>query len=516
MNQADNTLYDAAASREIDAYAIEHLGVSGYMLMQRAADAAFASLLQNFPGIRAVTVFCGKGNNAGDAYLVAQRAFAMGLKTQVLAVVSADALSGDALTAYRQAESAGVGIEAAGEQTLVGDVVVDGLLGTGLNGAPRGAFATAIERINAANKPVLSVDIPSGVSADTGAVFGAAVKADVTVSFITRKLGLYTGAGISYAGVREFADLGVPPQMYVAAGLPRLFWTPDMLPALDVNTYKHRQGHVGVIGGDEAMPGAVAMASHAALRVGAGMVTALTRAEHRPAIVARTPEVMVQGFTPDAVSDATALLQRADLLVLGPGLGRSDWSQALYACAQASQKPTVLDADGLYWLAQFEHWSGGPLSITPHVAEAARLLKMSADDVQSDRLSAAKILAERFACHGVLKGAGSIVFDAAGQRLCVCAHGNPGMATAGMGDVLSGVLGGILGGIVAGTDTQVQSASRADMYAATSAAVALHSAAADHAALGVGMRSLVATDVISALPQVLLGYAGAKSTTKPA
>ena len=231
------------------------------------------------------------------------------MRVAVWAVVDPTELSGDAATACAAAVAAGVSINKAmldddnfaPEQSQDGtQVIVDGLLGTGLHGAPRPPFAAAIEKINAAGVPVLAIDIPSGVSADTGAVFDQAVQATVTVSFITAKAGLYTGAGVSCAGLREFTDLGVPKEMFIAAGTSLLSWDAAALPVLDANTYKHRQGHVVVAGGDTSMPGAVAMATEAALRVGAGMVTALTHREHSAAIIARTPEVMVLEYAPES------------------------------------------------------------------------------------------------------------------------------------------------------------------------------------------------------------------------
>jgi len=249
------------------------------------------------------------------------------------------------------------------------------------------------------------------------------------------------------------------------------------------------------------MPGAVAMAAEAALRVGAGMVTAVTRSQHGAAIVARTPEVMVQGFAQGAADDAARrVLQRADLLVVGPGLGRSQWSEALLELAETCVLPTVLDADGLYWLAQRGTWRGGPLTITPHVAEAARLLDCAADEVQQDRLGACGALGARFECRGVLKGAGSVIFAHGGPLTGICAHGNPGMATAGMGDVLSGVVGGLMAGIYAGP-----APSEDAVVQRLAAGVALHSAAGDIAVRATGERSLVATDVIAQLPGLMRG-----------
>lgn len=502
MNRPQDNLYGAQASRDIDAHAIAALtpaGVDGFVLMQRAAQAAFNCLLRHFPNAGSVSVMCGKGNNAGDAYLVAQCAHAFGLQVQLLAVVPPHSLQGDALQAYQQACTAGLEVQDFKFQPLTGEVIVDGLLGTGLNGAPRAPFDLAIKHINDAGKPVLSIDIPSGVSADTGAVIEHAVRAAVTVSFITRKIGLYTGAGVSFAGEREFDTLGVASDLYCVEGIPRLRWQPAMLAQLDPNTYKHRQGHVVVVGGDLNMPGAIVLASSGVLRVGAGMVTALTHGEHVPTIVGHSPEVMVQSFTQatpkhkSLLSGVSALLQRADILVLGPGLGRTAWSQALYQLAEAANKPTVLDADGLYWLAQNGRWRGGPLTITPHVAEAARLLQIEAAEVQANRLGCAKQLAQQFGAQGVLKGAGSIVFDATGERVTICAHGNPGMASAGMGDVLSGIVGGLLAQVPA----------HHDPFPGLAAGVALHSAAADEATKEIGQRSLIASDVVAALPQMV-------------
>ena len=492
MNQAESILYDAAASRAIDARAIAEIPVAGFELMRRAARAAFDELLCSFPGADSVTVYCGKGNNAGDAYLVAGLAHRYGMTVQLIAVEDPAGLSGDAALAYRESVAAGLTIVPAVEAPC-GAVIVDGLLGTGIRGAPRAPYDRAIRVINGSRRPVLAIDVPSGVDVDTGAVHADAVRADITVSFITRKIGLYTGAGVAYAGRRVFAGLGVPDYLYTDHGLPLLRWRPEILPSLSADTYKHRQGHVVVAGGDINMPGAVSMAAQAALRVGAGMVTVITRESHSPGLIARTPEVMVV----DGGSELAAqVLQRADLAVLGPGLGRTDWGQRLYALVEQAGLPTVLDADGLYWLAQAGAWRGGSLWITPHAAEAARLLDVSVREVQHERLQSSKQLADRYGCAGVLKGAGSVVFaeDIAG----ICAHGNPGMATAGMGDVLSGVLGGLLAEVCAGGDESL-------LRERLIAAVALHSAAADAAAAEVGLRSLMASDVIRALPATMSG-----------
>ena len=510
MSLAATQLFGAAASRKIDANAVAVLGISSFVLMQRAADVVFASLLESCPTVSRIRVFCGKGNNAGDAYLVAKLAADFGLICDVLTVVEPTELNRDAAQAYQLASAAGVPVRAFDSSCLPlsGDVIVDGLLGTGLRGAPRAPFINAIEAINGAKAFVLSIDIPSGVNADSGGVDEVAVRANLCISLITPKLGLYTGLGISHVERLEFADLGVPRQAYTELGVPLLHWSPNVLSDLERNSYKHSLGHVVIAGGDLNMPGAVMMASEAALRAGAGMVTVLTRVEHITAVVTHRPEVMVLGF--DADGDQTkqqALLASATVVVCGPGLGREDWGRALYQLVQSNDGPTLLDADGLFWLAQEKNWRGGSLLMTPHAAEAGRLLESSATDVQRDRPASAVALSQKFKCAGVLKGAGSLIFDGPADEnsapaLAVCGHGNAGMATAGMGDVLSGVVAGLWAAALVGKDHEQTLAGI--RYQAIAQGVTLHSAAADRATDTTGQRSLLATDVTATLASCMV------------
>ncbi|NOX50993.1 MAG: NAD(P)H-hydrate dehydratase [Gammaproteobacteria bacterium] len=492
MKQTTTYVFDALQSRDIDTRAILDLGVTGFELMQRAAHFAFGSLLNHFPEAKQVAVFCGKGNNAGDAYLVAVLAQRYGLQVQLVSVVDVQDLRGDALAAYQQAIAAGLVVKQkatqawAQELTAAVDLIIDGLLGTGYSSPLRPAYREVIEIINASGCSVLSLDVPSGLSADTGAVEEVAVVAEVNVSFITQKVGLFTGQGRAHVKCQEFSDLGVVVD--ARDGIALLYWDAADIPPLDVTTYKHRQGNVLVVGGDTQMPGAVSMSAEAALRVGAGLVTVATRAQHSPIIVARNPEVMVV--------DAQHMSERlgnADLVILGPGLGRTEWGNLLFDEVANTSIPTVLDADGLYWLAQQGEWRGGELYITPHAAEAARLLDCTVVQVQQDRIHAVRQLAAKYSASVVLKGAGSVVCSHA--EVSICCHGNPGMATAGMGDVLSGVIGGFLAPF-ANADSQA----RHQLFAK---AVALHSAAADEAAQTLGYRSLLATDVIRMLPSLL-------------
>lgn len=501
-------LYTAAQCRELDRLAIAR-GVAGFDLMLRAGRSAFRELLQRWPEARRVAVCCGRGNNAGDGYIIAGLAREAGLEVTVHQIGDAGSLQGDAARARDWAGARGVSALPAAPTLLDAQVVVDALLGTGIEGPLREPFALCTAAINASGRPVLAVDMPTGVSADTGAATTGAVHADLTVTFIGRKLGLFTGAGVSHAGTVVFDDLGTDAGVYRAVGgcpwlhydtLPAAF----RLPARDANVYKHALGHLAVVGGDESMGGAPLMAAEAALRCGAGMVTLVTRAAHRPAVLARRPEIMV--VDADDAAARQALLERASTVVVGPGLGRASWGRVLLEEALALDKPTVLDADGLFHFAAQPSRSSrtAGLIITPHVAEAARLLGSKPDAVQSDRPRAVRALAQRAGGVAVLKGAGTLLAaapgaeDARGELLGLCAHGNPGMASAGMGDVLSGIIGGFL-------------AQGLSAPAAAVAGTCLHGRAADRAAERLGPRSLLAMDLLPSMVEILAAEARAAS-----
>jgi hydroxyethylthiazole kinase-like uncharacterized protein yjeF len=492
MAMPDN-LYDAKGSRVADERARQVLDVSAAALMTRAARAAFDVLLQRYPHIKAVSVWCGKGNNGGDAFLLAAMAQDLGLAVQLVRVAPLEELSGDALAAHQRALKAGILPVDYGSDLIVrGDVIVDGLLGTGVHGTPCAAYTDAIAAINASAAPVLSIDVPSGVDVSSGDTPGVAVQAEVTVTFITSKVGLATGAGLHMAGDVVFASLGVPDEIYPPTKFSRLAWLPDSLATLNQRAYKHEHGHALVIGGATGMAGAIVLASRAALRAGTGLASVVTMPAHAAIVIGATPEAMV-------VTDAQ-LEQKfsdANVLVVGPGLGRVGWGVELYRRAEASGLPTVLDADGLYHLAEAQQWLGGRLFITPHSGEAARLLQISPAVIEADRLGSAQMLAERFNADVALKGPGTVVASALGDEVSICQHGNPGMASAGMGDVLAGLLGGLLAGPFRRGQVELS-----DLFAQ---GVALHSAAADHAAQSVGQRSLLASDVVDALPAMFRG-----------
>jgi ADP-dependent NAD(P)H-hydrate dehydratase / NAD(P)H-hydrate epimerase len=469
-------LYTAEMVREMDRVAIEELGIPGLVLMRRAAQACVNQMVDRHPTIRSITVFCGNGNNAGDGYIIAGILADRQYRVQVIEVGNRAKLGADASAAFDYCQSTTASFDAS-EAEILGELIVDALLGTGLSGPVRNNYSDAINRINDSSKPVLAVDIPSGICADTGSILGNAIEADLTVTFIGPKRGLYTNEGPDHAGLVVFDSLGVPysDAEKVDPNAIKVL-EPQKLGKRRKNSYKTSHGHVLVIGGDHGMGGAVIMASEAALRVGAGLVSVATRIEHSDALLARRPEVMVKGVQDK--SDLASLIKRATTLVVGPGLGQSEWSKELMRTAIESKLPMIIDADGLNLLA------AGNLKIefsvlTPHPGEAARLLDNG--NIQEDRFAAIGKLQQKYGGVVLLKGVGTLVTN--GEEISLCPYGNPGMATAGMGDVLSGIIGGLL----------AQGLSPYD--AATQGAV-IHALAGDLAAKESGERGLVATDLL--------------------
>lgn len=489
-------LYTAEQTRALDHCAIHEHGIPGSTLMSRAAGAAFRYLLAMWPEPGPMQVLCGTGNNGGDGFLIADLAHKRGIPVTVLQLGDATKIGGDALLARRQAVANGVVFKAFTPAAVSGEgVIVDAMLGTGLGGEVRGDYVDAIEAVNASGAPVLAVDIPSGLCSDTGRVLGCAVRADLTVTFIGLKRGLFTLHAPDCTGAVQFSDLGVPQDVYdrVPSALSRLELEPLLarLPARPATAHKGMYGRLLVVGGDYGMAGAVAMAAEAAARCGAGLVRAATRPEHVPAIVARTPEVMAAGV--ESGDDFAPLLAGCDVLVVGPGLGQSPWSEHLARQALASGLPCVLDADALNLLAAGKAGDPAALAardnvvITPHPGEAARLLGVSNAQVQADRFEAVAQLQRRFGGVALLKGNGTLVAGA--DETGLCDYGNPGMASGGMGDVLSGVIGGLL---------------CQDLTPLEAAALGacLHGAAADIAA-GEGERGLLASDLMAPMRSLL-------------
>jgi NAD(P)H-hydrate epimerase len=468
-------LYRPAQVRAMDELAIESLGVPAAELMERAGAAAWRVLQQRWPTARVVGVACGPGNNGGDGYVLARLARAAGCQVRVLSPPGATPRTASARQALAQWRA--VGGSVAGFDGLLPDVDlwVDALYGIGLSRPPNEAARAMIERINGSRVPVLALDVPSGLDADTGHAAGAAVRATVTVSFIGAKRGLYTGMARDLDGEvlldRLDLKIGAFDDILPAAWLCRPEGLARWLAPRHANAHKGEHGHVLCIGGEEGMGGAVRLCAEGALRTGVGLASVGTRRSGVAALVAARPEAMTH-----AVEDVEALaplLARATVLAVGPGLGQGEWGRALYDAAVASGKPVVLDADALNLLALQPRRLPQAI-LTPHPGEAARLLGREKPEIQADRFDAAEALAQRFGCVVVLKGAGTIVaaIDA----------GNPGMATGGMGDVLSGVIAALM-------------AQGLPAFQAATAGALLHSAAGDAAARVGGERGLLPSDL---------------------
>jgi hydroxyethylthiazole kinase-like uncharacterized protein yjeF len=516
---ADSFLYTGQQARDIDAIAINGLNIPGIQLMKNAGRAAFALLLRHYSDARVIGIVCGNGNNAGDGYIVAGLALQQGLKVYLVQVGNAQALKGDAALARDWALAAGLDIhtfcdaDSLAEMQSCG-IIVDALLGTGIRGPVRPDFQTCIDVLNAMQVPILSIDLPSGLNPDTGSTHGSVIRADHSISFIVRKRGLYTAQGTSCAGQVHFDQLGLPSDALAnqirdadiqgaLKGVAALYWEnlANGVPKRDAraNTSKNAYGHVLVIGGDEGMGGAVCLAGQAALRCGGGLVSVVTRDAHVGGILARQPELMVLGTQQAEHSDRlSVLIERSSVIVIGPGLGTGAWGQALLESVLAHNKPMVLDADALNILSLEPELAKRLRAVstklcTPHPGEAARLLKSSPANVQLDRFAAVAALSKLFACDVILKGAGSLVSsfcEDGGEDIGVCMHGNAGMATAGMGDILSGVAGAFIG-----MGMPVSTAARA--------AMCVHSAAADLAVERQGMAGLVAGDVLPCLRELM-------------
>lgn len=478
-------LYRAEQVKELDRIAIEERGIPGLQLMERAGLAAFQYLRKHYPQVRSVAVFCGAGNNAGDGYIVARLALQAGLAVRVYAVAPPETLRGDALLAYRRYVDQGGGTETYRQgMDFNGSLIVDALLGTGLNREVSGLLAAAVTTINRSRAPVIALDIPSGLNADTGKVLGNAVRADATVSFIALKQGLFTGDAAEYCGHIAFSSLGVSDDVYQQVHHAALRITQPSMPRRNRCAHKGNYGHVLVVGGDKGFSGAARMAAEAAARVGAGLVSVATRTEHAALLNASRPEIMSHGV--ENAEQLQRLLHRSTVIVAGPGLGQSRWASELLDAAIKAQKPLVIDADGLNLLANgprtCSHWV-----LTPHPGEAARLLHCSTAEVQRDRFQAVTALRQKY--HGVcvLKGAGSLIDDS--FDISVATTGNAGMASGGFGDILSGAIAGLI-------------AQGLTLSEASKIAVYLHGEAADRAAVD-GQRGMLATDLLPHLRKLV-------------
>lgn len=475
-------LYRAEQVRELDRVAIEDKSIPGYDLMQRAGKAAFEIMQTAWPRAIKIVVICGSGNNGGDGYVLARYAHEAGKTVSLLSVGKSD-LKGDAKKAAQEFLTTGLKVSDFSSETLVqADVVVDAIFGTGLDREIDVETKHMIEEINRCNVPVLSIDIPSGLNADTGQPMGCAVQADITVSFIGLKQGMFTGEGRACTGKVIFNDLDVPDDVYasVPAEVMRVEYDQlsSLLPERPRTAHKGYFGHVLIIGGDGGFIGAVCMAGEAAARTGAGLVSIATRADHASVISTYRPELMSHGI--ETPVQLTPLLEKASVVAIGPGLGQGQWAASLLSRVLETELPVVVDADALNLLAK-DPVKNNNWILTPHPGEAARLLDCSSKHIQTDRFASARELQQRYSGVVVLKGSGTIIVNREGDTV-VCTAGNPGMASGGMGDVLTGVIAGL---VAQGLNNDT----------AACLGVCLHAEAADLAARN-GERGMLASDLM--------------------
>lgn len=495
MVEIKNLVYTPSSVRELDRTAIEEFGIAGYALMTRAGQAAFALARSRFPDAQHWLVVCGAGNNAGDGYVIARLACAANLQVTVAALSDPGELQGDAHQAWRDYQ-AEVGEATQPFVTFTeslcasADLIIDAVLGTGIGRPLSGAYLTAVQAMTAASAPIVAVDVPSGLNSNTGEVMGCAVRASVTVTFVGLKQGLFLGVGPEHAGDICFSDLDIPPAIAQRVEpTMRIFADRDLaalMPRRPATSHKGRFGHVLIIGGNLGMAGAARLAGEAALRGGAGLVSIASRPETVNAITAGRPELMCHAI--QSIDDIEPLMMRASVIALGPGLGQDGWAMDVFRRILEARQPKILDADALNLLAENpadrEDWI-----LTPHPGEAARLLGMTTEEIQANRLSALESLVERYGGVSVLKGRGTLI-GAADCLPFLIDRGNPGMATAGMGDVLTGLIAGII--------AQFPDS----MQAGAAAAAFAHALAGDRAA-GPGQRGLIATDLFPELRPIL-------------
>jgi NAD(P)H-hydrate epimerase len=474
-------LFDTHAARLLDARATTLLGGDGYVLMQRAGQAAWQHLLQHWPAAQRIAVVCGPGNNGGDGYVLARLAHRSGRSVKVLHLaehVPGTELSQRACTDY---VAAGGEIGIFPDAMPQGDMVVDALFGIGLSRAPDAFAAALIDAINGQPAPVLALDVPSGLDADKGSAPGKVVAASRTLQFIARHTGLWTGEALENTGELGLEELEVPAEAFSAIKSAASLLTREalsywLLPRRR-NTHKGESGRALCIGGDHGHGGALLLCAEAALRSGVGLLSAATRATHVSALLARRPEAMAHAI--ESGDELKPLFSQADAIAIGPGLGQGDWGRAMLKLALMADKPLVLDADALNLIAVEPHALADAI-LTPHPGEAARLLGIDTAEVQRDRFGAAQAIAERHQAVVVLKGAGTVI-AAPGQTPRVLDAGNPGMAVGGMGDVLTGVIVALR-------------ASGLSAFDAASAGALLHSLAGD-AAAEEGERGLLPSDL---------------------
>lgn len=484
-DSAPKPLFSTEQIRRIEQRAIAELGIPAYELMQRAGLAAWRLVLQRWPLAQTIGIACGPGNNGGDGYVLARLAMESGRQVRIVS------LSDDAPRAEPARQAFDAWNESPRPRQVFGlhdelpqvDLWVDALFGVGLSREPDAVVTDLVAAIAQSGRPVLALDLPSGIDADSAHAIGAAIRADVTLTFIASKRGLHTGLGRAHAGEVVVDALGLPEATIASERASAHLYGPDCLSLWlsprPRNSHKGHHGHVLCVGGEHGYAGAIAMCAESALRCGAGLVSVATRQANVAPLLTRRPECMVRAVS--SAAELQPLIERCNVIAIGPGLGQDEWGRELLLTALASGEPLVVDADALNLVARDSLRLSNAI-LTPHPGEAARLLGTTVADLERDRYAAALALAHKTDCVVVWKGAGTIV-AAPGRTPAVIDAGNPGMAVGGMGDVLTGAIAAL-------------SAQDWHGYDAAVCGALLHSAAADAAAREGGERGLLPSDLM--------------------
>lgn len=484
MLSIPHSLYTSAQTRELDHIAAEQYKITAATLMKNAGAAILSTVSLCWPEAQRIQIVCGTGNNAGDGFEFALQTLHSEMHVIVYLVGNKSNFSPDTAAAYEALIAEGMEVQPFHTESLhSADIIIDAIFGTGLNREITGQALSAIEAINSLPSPVLSLDIPSGIDADTGVAMGIAVKASLTLSFFGLNQGLFTGDAPDYCGDICFDSLLIPTAIYdeiqPAARRISLERDADKLAPRQRTGHKGLYGHLLIVGGDHGMPGAARLAAEAGARVGSGLTSIATRSEHAPSLNITRPELMC--YDVESVQDLEPLIMRCNAITVGPGLGQANWGKSLFEHAIETNLPMVVDADALNLLSQnplhHDHWI-----LTPHPGEASRLLNCSSEDILKDRFAAVAALQEQYGGIAILKGAGTLICD--GQLpICLSTFGNPGMGSGGMGDVLAGTIGGLL-------------AQGLTLMEAACHGVILHGMAADKATAVDGERGLLASDLM--------------------
>lgn len=481
-------LFLAKQVKALDELAIKS-GLPGSSLMNQAGQALFSLLQTQYPKTQKLHIFSGGGNNGGDGFVMAKLAHKANIKTQVYLLNSPEKLQGEALQAYEALVASGITPPIwKKSMKLDNGVVIDAMLGTGVTGSLKANYLEAIEAINQSGLPVIAVDIPTGLNPDTGTVAESVVKANHTLCFIGLKAGLLTHDGPDNTGTLHLEELPIPAavraQVSPFAELLQFKSYESYLPKRKRNSHKNKFGHVLIVGGNGHMSGAAVMTGLAAFRSGAGLVSIATLNSHAEIMDSQYPELMCHGIS--TPKELVKLIEQASVIAIGPGLGQDAWAQSLFNVTLNTDKPLIIDADALTLLASTKITKEKNWILTPHPGEAARLLNKNTQEIQQNRFESARECQKQYGGCVVLKGNGTIICDNTAS-LSLCSQGNPGMSSAGMGDILTGILAGL-------------AAQQLPLAITAKVGTLVHALAADSAAQS-GERGLMATDLLMYIKQ---------------